>query len=140
MSLQNEFIEHIKINDSLKQIDINNLQQIQQHIIRDVFIFCKYSFINYENYSAKFMNNKLAYEEIQLINQNSPIFNFTFDEIMSFNNKIDIYIVDKNYLINRGINQIFLNKCNLSYFINNGQKYLYFYKELQLLMIEPFIK
>ena len=140
MSLQNEFIEHIKINDSLIQIDINNLQQIQQHIIRDVFIFCKYSFINYENYSAKFMNNKLAYEEIQLINHNSPIFNFTFDEIMSFINKIDIYIVDKNYLINRGINQIFLNNCNLSYFINNGQKYLYFYKELQLLMIEPYNK
>ena len=48
MSNQNEFIEHIKINDSWKQIDINNLQQLQPNMIRDVFIFCRYSFINYE--------------------------------------------------------------------------------------------
>ena len=107
-------------------------------MIRGVFIFCRYSFINYEIYFTKFLNKKLTNEEIQLINQNSPIFNFTFDEIMSFNNKIDIYIVNKNYLVNRGINQIFLNNCNLSFFINNGKKYLYFFKELKLLMIEPF--
>ena len=84
------------------------------------------------------MNKKLTNEEIQKINQNSPKFNFTFDEIMSFNNKIDIYIVNKNYLVNRGINQIFLNNCNLSFFINNGKKYLYFLEELKLIMIEPF--
>ena len=107
-------------------------------MIRGVFIFFRYSFINYEIYFTIFMNKKLTNEEIQLINQNSPIFNFTFDEIMSFNNKIDIYIVNKNYLVNRGINQIFLNNCNLSFFINNGKKYLYFFKELKLLMIEPF--
>ena len=92
MSHQNEFIEHIRINDSLIQIDINNLLQLQQHMIRDVFIFCQYSFINYEHYSANFMNKELTLNEIQFINKNSPKFNFTFNEIMSFNKKL-IYIL-----------------------------------------------
>ena len=83
------------------------------------------------------MNKQLTKDEIQLINKNSPKFNFSFYEIMSFKNKINIYIVDRNYLIHRGINQIFLNNCILSYLLHNRIKYLYFFESLKLFKIEP---
>jgi len=134
MSNKKEFIDLIKINDSLKEIIANITFEL------NVFILCKNSFINYEIYINKFMNKQLTKDEIQLINRNSPKFNFTSDEIMSFINKINIYIVDRNYLIHRGINQIFLNDCNLSYCKQNGIKYLYFIQEIKLFKIDPVVK
>ena len=128
---QNEFI--IKINGSLKEIDITNLKTCGSN----AFILCKYSFINYEIYLNKFINKQLTKSEIQSINQNSPKFNFSFEEIMSFINKINIYIVDRNYLIHRCINQNFLNNSNLSYYIQNGIQYLFFCEKLKLFMILP---
>ena len=107
MSNQKESIDLIKISDSLKEIDLTNLKH---NCEINAFILCKYSFINYDIFIIKFMNKQLTESEIQFINKNSPKFNFTFYEIMSFINKIDIYIVNKNYLINRGINQNFLIK------------------------------
>ena len=83
------------------------------------------------------MNKQLTKSEIQSINQNSPKFNFSFEEIMSFINKINIYIVDRNYLIHRCINQNFLNNSNLSYYIQNGIQYLFFCEKLKLFMILP---
>jgi len=133
MSNQKAFIDVIRINDSLKQIDLTNLKKCESN----AFILCNNSFINYEIYKNKFMNKQLTKDEIQLINQNSPKFNFTSDEIMSFINKINIYIVNSNYLIHRGINQIFLNNCNLSYYIYNGIKYLYFFNNSKLFKIDP---
>ena len=132
MSNQKAFIDAIKINDSLKEIDLTNLKKCEAN----AFVLCKYSLINYEKYINRFMNKQITKDEIQLINQNSPKFQFTLDEIMSFINKINIYIVDSNYLIDRGINQIFLNDCNLSYYIHNGIKYLYFNKEFKLFKID----
>ena len=130
MSDQNEFIVLIKASDSLKETDIANLT-----CNANAFILCKYSFINYEIYINKFINKQLTEDEIILINNNSPKFNFTFKEIMLFINKIDIYIVDKNYLIHRGIKDNFLNNYNLSYFIQDGKRYLYFFETLKLFMI-----
>ena len=54
---------------------------------------------------------------------------------MSFINKINIYIVDRNYLIHRGIKQNFLYS-NLFYYIDSGIKYLYFFENLKLFKIE----
>ena len=134
MSNQNESFALIKASDSLKEIDISYLKK---SCVSNAFILCKYSFINCDNYINKFINKQLTKDEIILINQKSPKFNFTPDEIMPFINKIDIYIVDKNYLINRGIDSNFLNNTNLSYFIDNGIKYLYFFETLKLFMIVP---
>jgi len=133
MSNQKGFIDLIKINDSLKEIDLTNLKSNSEN---NAFILCKYSFINYEVDINKFMNKQLTKDKIQLINHNSPKFNFTSDEIMSFKNTINIYIVDNNYLIHRGINQDFLYS-NLFYYIDNGIKYLYFIQELKLFKIAP---
>ena len=119
MSNQNEFI--IKIN-YLKEIDLTNFKTCENN----AFILCKYSFINYEIYLNKYMNKKLTKSEIQLINQNFPKFSFSFDEIRSFIYKINIYIVDKNYLIPRGINRNFLEHNNLAYYMHKGIEYLFF--------------
>ena len=129
MSNQKEFIVHIKASDSLKPIDLTILKTCEAN----AFILCKYSFINYEIDINKFMNKQLTKEEIRLVNQNSPKFNFSFEQI----NKIDIYIVDRNYLIHRGINQVFLNNCNLSFYKDNDKVFLYFCEELKLFMIVP---
>jgi len=65
MSNQSEFIDVIKINDSLKEISIANLNN---NFENNAFILCKYSSINYENYINKFMKKQLTKDEIQLIN------------------------------------------------------------------------
>ena len=133
MSNQKELIALIKINDSLKEIDLTNLKD---NCVSNAFILCKYSLINYDIYIEKFMNKKITKDEIQSINQNLPRFSFTFEEIMSFINKIDIYIVNKNYLKHRGIHRNFLFS-NLSYYIQDGKKYLFFCEKAKLFMIEP---
>ena len=134
MPNQHESIALIKVSDYLIEIDITNLKLTVQG---NAFILCKYSFINYEILINKFMNKQLTKDEIILINNNSPKFYFTFKEIISFINKIDIYIVDRNYLKHRGINDNFFNICNLSYFIQDGKRYLYFYENSKLFMIVP---
>ena len=118
----------------MKELDITYLKN---GCVNNAFILCKYSFKNYEILIYKFFNKQLTKDEIQLINNNSPKFNFNHDEIMSFINKIDIYIVDKNYLLHRGINQNFLNNCNLSYYILGCQRYLFYSEKLKLFMIVP---
>ena len=133
MSNQNEFIDLIKVSDSLKEIDITNLKNNTEN---NAFILCKNSFINYEILINKFINKQLTKDEIILINNNSPKFYFTFKEIISFINKIDIYIVDRNYLIHRGIDQKFLIS-NLFYYIQDGKRYLYFFENSKLFMISP---
>ena len=133
MSNQIESIALIKISDSLKEIDLTNFKTCENN----AFILCKYSFINYDIYINKFMNKQLSKIYIQIINQNSPRFIFSFEEIMSFINKIDIYIVNRNYLIHRGIYPKFLEYTNLAYYIHNGKRYLFFFNELKLFKIEP---
>ena len=133
MSNQNEFIDLIKVSDSLKEIDITHLKSNSEN---NSLLLCKYSFINYKIDINKFMNKQLTKDEIILINNNSPKFNFTFKEIISFINKIDIYIVDRNYLIHRGIHQNFLIS-NLFYYIKDGKRFLYFFENSKLFMIMP---
>ena len=130
---QREFFDIIEINDSIKEISGHNLQSYN-----NIFILCKNSFINCNIDINKFINNQLSNEEIQMINKKSPKFNFLFDEFMQFKNNIDkIYIVDYNYLINRGIDKNILNNCILSYSNDNGKKYLSFNEECKMLIIEP---
>jgi len=50
---------------------------------------------------------------------------------MSFINKINIYIVDRNFLVHRGIKQNFLYS-NLFYYIDSGIIYLYFFENSKL--------
>ena len=130
MSKQKEFIDHIHIYDSAKEIDY-----IQLNTYYKVFILCKKSF-NYQIDINKFLNKNLTENEIQSINLNSPNFNFKFNEFISFQKEFDIYIVDKNYLLNRGINENFIYDCKLSYAINNEKKILSFNEEIKYLIIE----
>lgn len=133
MFKQREFFDIFEINDSIKEIIGHNLQSYN-----NIFILCKNSFINCNIDINKFINNQLSNEEIQMINTKSPKFNFTFDEIMQFKNNVDkIYIVDCNYLINRGIDKNIFNNCILSYSNDNGKKYLSFNVECKMLIIEP---
>ena len=128
-----ELIEYIKINDSLKEIDIT---LFGGGGTEKVFIISESSF-QYKIDIKKFVQRKYTKEQIQSINSGGIRLVFTFDEIKLLKkNQKEFFIVNGQFLSKLGIS-IDPESSNILYYENNSQKYLYFSSEGRILMIEP---
>ena len=128
-----ELIEYIKINDSLKEIDIILLKPGETE---KVFIISESSF-QFKVYIKRLVQRKYTKDWIQYINSSGFRLLFTFDEIKLLKkNQKEFFIVNGQFLSKLGIN-IDPESSNILYYENNSQKYLYFSSEGRILMIEP---
>ena len=114
------FAECIKINDSIKEIietpSMNNLMPI--------FILCQYSIVNYPYINIRNFINKTISEEEKLIIRGSTFrFSFTTKEIISMHkNKMEIFIVNKAFLIKCGIDHSIIKLTNIFYYTDSKKK------------------
>ena len=131
-----ELIEYIKSNEfSFKEVSLNYLKRGK---IYPVLILCPNTFPNLPNIDLKkLINNQLAENQIQLINQKTIKLNQICDDIISLlNNNIDFYIINELSLLKIGIKIDFPIQLNLIYYEENEKKFLFFINESRLLLLE----
>jgi len=131
--IKKELIQFIKINYSIKEIDITKFSGGEAE---KVFIISESSF-NYKVDIKKYVQRQYTKEQIQSINSGGIKLVFTFDEIKSLKeNQKEFFIVNRQFLSKLGIS-IDQEKSNIFYYKKNSQIYLYFMSEGRILMFEP---
>ena len=134
--IQNEqdIIEYISINDSLKLIDVSNID-LNGKI--PVLIISSNTFTNYPNIDIKKLANRQYKLEEVLLMKSSPMNELTLNDVITLKKSYkEFLIVNKSFLTKLGFDQYILLSPNIYYFIKDSKKYLYFINESKLLMIE----
>ena len=130
---EKELIKYIKINDSIKEIDITSFRGGETE---KVFIISNSSF-QYKVDIKKFVQKQYTKEQIQSIISGGIRLEFTFDEIKSLKqNQKEFFIVNGKFLSKIGISFV-PESSNIFYYEINSKKFLYFMSEGRILMIEP---
>ena len=131
----NEIIELIQKDESLRQINVNNINLNQ---FKPVFILCQNSIEKYPNINImKLVRKQIPPYEIDFINSSPIRLDFLPEEINTFiKNKKDVFIANDTFLKKIGINPFALLETNIFFYKDILKRILYFKDVNKIFIIE----